>query len=123
MIIIDGVTYDVPVISISRKAEFLDKFAERTEDGILHREIIGVYYNYVLKFGQSSNNVADYAALWVKLTEATEFHEVTVPDESGDFTFQAYFSNVSDELKKQKGAINFWHNLTVNFIAQSPAVV
>ena len=122
MIIIDGVTYDVPVISIARKAEFLDKFAERTEDGILHRELIGVYFNYQLKFGQSSNNVADYAALWVKLTEATEFHEVTVPDESGDFTFQAYFSNVADEFKKTKGAVNFWKSLTVNFIAQSPAV-
>ena len=123
MIIIDGTSYDIPVIGISRKAEFLDKFAERTEDGVLHRELIGVYYNYQLKFGQSSNNVSDYAALWVKLTEATEFHEVTVPDESGDYTFTAYFSNVADELKKQQGAVNFWRNLTVNFIAQSPAVV
>ena len=59
MIIIDGTSYDIPVIGISRKAEFLDKFAERTEDGVLHRELIGVYYNYQLKFGQSSNNVSD----------------------------------------------------------------
>jgi hypothetical protein len=120
-IIIDGTTYDIPVLGISRTADVLDKYAERTEDGVLHREIIGVYYNYILKFGQTTD-VAEYAALWTKLTEAVEFHAVTVPDESGDYTFNAYFSGVSDELRKTKNASNFWRNLTVKFTAQSPAV-
>ena len=121
MIIIDSVTYDIPVLSIQRKAEFLDKYAKRTEDGVLHRELIGVYFNYTLAFGQTTN-VTQYANLWNKLTEATEYHTVTVPDESGDYTFIAYFANVSDELRKIKGALNFWKSLTVNFIAQSPAI-
>jgi hypothetical protein len=120
-IIIDGTTYNIPVASIKRKADFLDKYAERTEDGVLHRELIGVYYNYQLQFGRTLNT-SDYAALWNKLTEATEFHTVTVPDESGNYTFTAYFSNVGDELVKNKGAASFWKSLTVNFIAQSPAV-
>lgn len=120
MIIIDNISYDIPILSINRKADFLDKYAERTEDGILHREIIGVYFNYSIKFGQSSNTT-EYALLWNKLTEATEFHTVTVPDESGDYTFIAYFSGVSDEIRKSKDALNFWKSLTVNFIAQSPA--
>jgi hypothetical protein len=119
-IVIDTVTYDIPVLSIKRTADFLDKYAERTEDGVLHRELIGVYFNYQLQFGQSTNTT-EYAALWNKLTEATEFHTVTVPDEAGDYTFIAYFSNVSDEVRKVKGALNFWKSLTVNFIAQSPA--
>lgn len=120
MITIDGTTYNVPVLSIARTAEFLDKYAERTEDGVLHRELIGVYFNYKLQFGQTSNTT-EYAALWLKLTEVEEFHTVTVPDESGDYTFTAYFANVSDELRKQKDALNFWKNLTVNFVAQAPA--
>jgi hypothetical protein len=120
MIIIDGVSYNIPVISLKRKAEFLDKFAERTEDGILHRELIGVYFNYQLELGRGSS-ASVYAALWQKLTEAEEFHSVTVWDEDGTYTFTAYFSNVSDELKRIKGAVYFWRNLTVNFIAQSPA--
>lgn len=121
MIIIDSVTYDVPVISIRRRADFLDKYAERTEDGILQRELIGVYFNYQLQFGRTTD-VAEYAALWTKLTEATEFHTVTVPDESGDYTFTAYFANVGDEMLKQRGASNFWQNLTVNFVAKEPAI-
>lgn len=120
MIIIDGVTYNIPVISIKRKADFLDKYANRNEDGDLLRELIGVYFNYQLQFG-STTDADEYARLWDKLTEPVEFHSVTVPDESGNFTFTAYFSNVGDEIKKQKAAANYWKNLTVNFLAKSPA--
>jgi hypothetical protein len=125
MIIIDGDTFNIPVISIVRKAEFLDKFAERTEDGKLHRELIGVYYNYQLTFGQSSDPV-EYAALWNRLSEPEEFHTVIVPDiwNGTDYVyeFSAYFSNVGDEIRKAKtGQPTFWRNLTVNFIAEAPA--
>lgn len=47
--------------------------------------------------------------------------EVTVPDEDGDYTFTAYFSNVGDELLRKKAEKNYWKNLTANFIAQKPA--
>ena len=123
MITIDGDNFDIPILSIKRKAEFLDKYAERTEDGILHRELIGVYFNYELAFGRTSD-VTEYAALWAKLTEVEEFHEVTVPDfdgTGGQYTFTAYFAGVSDELRKESASKTFWKNLVVNFIAQSPA--
>jgi hypothetical protein len=116
----NSVTYNIPVLSITRTADFLDKYAERTEDGILHRELIGVYFNYRLQLG-STTDTAEYAALWARLTAAEEFHTVTVPDEAGDYTFVAYFASVGDELRKVKTAANFWKSLTVHFIAQSPA--
>jgi hypothetical protein len=119
-IVIDSTTYNIPVLSIKRKADFLDKYAERTEDGVLHRELIGVYFNYELQFG-AVTDTSLYAALWNKLTEATEFHTVTVPDESGDYTFTAYFSGISDEMRKKAASANYWRNLVVNFIAKSPA--
>ena len=124
-IVIDSETFDIPILSIKRKAEFLDKYAERTEDGILHRELIGVYFNYELQFGRT-HDVDEYALLWERLTEATEFHVVTVPDfdgTGGQFTFSAYFAGVSDELRKEDSTKTFWKNLTVNFIARSPAQV
>jgi len=123
MIVIDGISYNIPVISIARKAEFLDKYAERTEDGVLQRELIGVYFNYQLQFAPAANDseAEEYSRLWNKLTEPQEFHNVTVPDESGDYTFEAYFSNVGDEVFKIRGRKNYFKNLTVNFIAKSPA--
>lgn len=120
MVKIDGITYNVPVVSIKRKADFLDKYADRNEQGDLLRELIGVYFNYQLQLG-STTDTAEYARLWDKLTEPVEFHTVTVPDESGDYTFMAYFSNVGDEVRKIQNAKNYWNKLTVNFIAKSPA--
>jgi len=124
MITIDGTTYQVQIKSLKRSADFLDKSAFRTQDGVLHRELIGVYFNYQLQFGRAITSAAitEYAALWNKLTEPVAFHTVVVPKvATGDFTFTAYFSNVGDELLAVKDSINFWQNLTVNFIAQSPA--
>lgn len=121
MITIDGDDFNIPILSIKRKAEFLDKYAERTEDGVLHRELIGVYFNYELAFGRT-NNTTEYALLWNKLTEVTEFHDVEVPDFDGvKYEFTAYFAGVSDELRRETGATTFWKNLVVNFIAKSPA--
>lgn len=120
MIKIDGMTFDVPVIELIRKADFLDKFAKRTEDGGLQRKLIGVYFNYQLKFGVTKN-VSEYQALWNKLTEPLEFHTVVVPDESGDYTFKAYFSNIGDKLLRKTAEENYWQDLTVNFTAQAPA--
>lgn len=120
MIKIDGIEFNVPVIELSRKADLLDKFAKRTEDGGLQRKLIGVYFNYQLKFG-TTKNVDEYQRLWDKLTEPVEFHTVVVPDEKGDYTFKAYFSNIGDKLLRKTASENYWQDLTVNFTAQVPA--
>ena len=67
MILIDGEEYNATVETLTRKAEFLDKYAQRTEDGVLQREIIGVYFNYQLTFGYAPPD--EYQRLWDKLTE------------------------------------------------------
>lgn len=119
-ITIDSVTYDVPVISVDETCDFLDKYAERTEDGILHRELIGTYHNQKIVFG-SPLDMTDYNSLWDKLSEAEEFHTVSVPDTDGvDFEFTAYFSNVTRKLRKWKTGETIWREMTVNFIAQEP---
>ena len=125
-IIIDTVTYDVPILELSESCDFLDKYAERTEDGVLHRELIGTFHNQQIKFGQplTSAERTAYAALWAKLTEAEEFHTVTVPDADGvPFTFTAYFSNVKRQIKKWGSSKTYWKEMTVNFVAQSPKAV
>ncbi len=120
MIKIDGTTYDVPVISLTRKADFLDKYAKRTEDGDMQRELIGVYFNYQLKLGVTLDR-AEYQRFWDKITEPKEFHQVTLPDEGGEYTFTAYVSNVSDELLLQDSHGNTFKGTAVNFTAKSPA--
>lgn len=121
ILIIDNTTYEIPVISLKRRADFLDRFAERTANGVLHRDLIGVYFNYQLQLGFSSDT-DEYQRLWEKLSEPSEFHTVTIPNEDGEsLTFSAYFSNVGDELLKIKGEKVYWKNLTVNFISRRPS--
>lgn len=122
MVVVDGSVYNIGVRSLKRTADFLDKYAERLENGDLERELIGVYFNYKLELEPGFDR-AEYSRFWKKLTEPVEFHTVTVPDEDGDFTFTAYFSNVADELLLKRAERNYWKNLTVNFIAKSPARV
>ena len=121
LITIDGTQYDVPIVSMKRSADSLYKFAERTVDGVLHSEMIGMYFNYQIVFGKSGSNPAAYAALFAKLTEPTEFHTVIVPDEDGTHTFSAYFSNIKDTFARVKGTNRFIEGLSVNIIARSPA--
>jgi hypothetical protein len=117
-IVIDSTTYDVPLKVINRKSESLFKYAERTEDGILHSELIGIYFNYDLEVGMSKNNVSAYAALYLRLTEPVETHEVVI---LGD-TFNCYFAGIRDEVAKT-GATNYFRNLSFSVIAISPARV
>lgn len=122
MITIDGETFSIPIVSLKRSADFLDKYAKRNEAGDMLRKLIGVYFNYELKLGRSTTvGLAAYQALWDKLSEPVEYHTVSVPAENGEYTFTAYFANVSDELEKQKAEEAYFKNLTVEFIAKAPA--
>lgn len=120
MITIDGTTYDVPITKLSRSADFLDRYATRTENGDLKRDLIGVYYNYQLEFGRIFDSNL-YAALWDKLTAPQEFHTVTVYDERGNYTFTAYFGSITDEMIRQEDGTNIFDHLKVHFIAKAPA--
>ena len=85
--------YNIKVkTGIKRNADFLDKYAERTDDGDLQRELIGVYFNYKnINFEkQTDENYSEYERLYNKLTEAEEFHNIEIAGTS----FKAYFSNL-----------------------------
>ena len=118
---IDSETFNVPVKIMKRSADPLYKYAERTNDGILHSELIGVYFNYELEFGRAS--VSDYTDLWEKLTEPVESHEVTIPDEDGQHTFDAYFSSINDEFVRieDDNVTRYMKNLRVKMTAIEPA--
>lgn len=119
-IYIDGTAYDVPVNDLKRTADVLDKYANRTESGDLKRKGIGVYFNYEITFGDTLNTTA-YNALYDKLTEAEEFHNVRVPASDGDYTFEAYITKVSDKMIAQYKGKNYFGELKANFTAKAPA--
>lgn len=117
---IDGVYYDIPMISIKRTADFLDKYAERTEDGDLKRELIGVYFNYQMSFG-TIDDVEGYEKLWDVLTEPVEYHDFDLPTTKGTYSFRGYVSSVSDEIEKVFSKTARFAGLQCKFIAKKPS--
>lgn len=87
-ITVDNIHFDIPLVSLKRSADFLDKFAERTEDGDLKRELIGVYYNFTLTVGDSAAfGDSDYNEFWNKMTEPVEFHDFCAANRNRDLFF------------------------------------
>lgn len=98
-LIIDGITYNIPLISIKRTLDFLENFAERTEDGDTHIETIGLYKNYRISIGTIEDPEL-YDALIEHITDCeNRFHHVTLPDASKQFDFCGYFSGIADEVE------------------------
>lgn len=95
-LIVDDTTYPVGIVDLQRKGDILDLAANRTEDGVLHREVIGTYYNYTLNIIAPSDP-ALYEALWWKLTEPVASHQVKLPYQPE--AFEGYFSSCKDNVK------------------------
>ena len=117
-IIIDGVEYKVPIVDLQRKGDILDLTANRTEDGVLHREVIGTFYNYTLTIGVV-NDQDLYNELWWVLTTPVASHMVELPHDH--IRFEGYFGSCKDNIQlitedgfRAKG-------LSFNLVATRPA--
>lgn len=94
-IIIDGVEYPVAITELKRKADILDKYANRSEDGVLHREVIGTYHNYTLKI--YCEDMDTYNTLFDVISAPVASHIVELPHDN--YSFEAYFSSIEDSIK------------------------
>lgn len=118
---IDGTAYAVNIADLVQKSEFLDKYANRTENGVLSRALIGVYYNYELTLGDIQDQ-AVMQALWDKINEAEEFHTVKLPHNNTFLTFSAYVTGTERKLKRFNGSSNEWGGYVISFIAKAPQI-
>lgn len=116
-LIIDGVEYKVHIAEIKRRADILDKFAYRSEDGNLHREVIGTYHNYDLQIG-TEHNKALYNRLFDVLSEPTAYHEVSLPHDG--VTYKAYCSSVQDVVLRVEDDGTLYKGLSCKFTAIEP---
>jgi len=122
-LIIDGREFDVPIVQLKRKGDILDLEATRTQDGVLHREVIGTYYNYTLNIGQC-RDAKEYEDLWWVLTAPVPSHMVQLPHDG--VTFEGYFGSVQDEIfyvYDDNGRRYRAKGLSCNLVASAPARV
>ena len=125
MIRIDGKEYNVSVISVNLDAEFMYKYAERTEDFNLNYELGAVFFNQSLTFGVEDSENADFVALYRLLTtkgiDKGTGHNVEIWTPLGKMTFLMYPNKVQVEMQKARGSKTWWQDMQVKFIAVKPA--
>lgn len=103
-LIIDQLEYPVAITEMNRSGDILDLTANRTEDGVLHREVIGTYYNYTLTLAVPNtipNADEVYERLWWVLTEPVASHMVQLPYQPEPF--EGYFGSCKDTILYVKG--------------------
>ena len=99
-LIIDGTTYDIPLVKVDRTFDFYEKYANRSEDGDAKIETIGGYQNYTVEIGTIDDPIS-YQALWNVITDCSNrFHTVVLPDSVNTFSFYGYFSSIKDSIEK-----------------------
>ena len=116
-LIVDGEEFEVGIITLKRKGDILDKTANRTEDGDLHREVIGTYYNYTMEI-RPGKNTAMYNRLFHVLTAPVPYHDVLLPNETE--TVQMYFGSVQDEVAVIQNGVTYYKNLSCNLVCKKP---
>lgn len=120
-LVIDGVSYNIPLVSISRSMDFLEKYAERTEDGDIKIETIGLYKNYSISIG-TIDDPEIYDRLIDQITDCSNrFHHVVLPDASKQFDFYGYFSSIKDEVEKILDYGAEYKGLTWNMTSKKPS--
>ncbi len=121
MLTIDGTEFAHATINLKRNFSVLDgENSGRTiVNGNMDRDVIGTYYNYSATIDSSFMTLGEYDALYEIISSPNEFHTLSVPYGQTTYTYQAYITSGSDELKLVKNG-NHWNNLSFNFIARSP---
>ena len=118
-LIIDNIEYPVAIVGLGRKGDILDLTANRTEDGVLHREVIGTFYNYTLNI-IAPNDKALYESLWWKLTEPVASHQIQLPYQPE--AFEGYFGSCKDDVKLiDKNGTFIGTGISCNLVATRPA--
>lgn len=123
-LIVDDVEYPVAVVKLTRKGDVLDKTANRTEDGELHREPIGTYYNYSMEIkpphSLEPEKMELYDSLFYVLSAPVVSHMVQLPNQSE--AQEMYFGSVQDEIIWTDGnGKTLYGNLTCNLVCMRPS--
>ncbi len=118
---IDGIDYNVNVESLKRSFEVADTDATgRTADWVMHRDVVGTFYNYNLKISVRNYDFDSYNSFYQSISSPVKSHVLEVPWGSETLVFDAYVTKGSDNLILKKGNKNLWNGLSCNFIAMEP---
>lgn len=118
---LNGRTFDadVAISAYERNFNVVDgQNAGRTMSGLMTRDIIGTYIGHTLTVFRRGDNYAGLDAFWNYLIEHSVDDSVLLEAADGQTTisYQAYYTGGTQALDHVAGGVNYWGEISVNFI-------
>lgn len=123
LIQIAGRYYDVAITSMQRSHNVTDgENAGRTKPprALMIRDIIGTFISYTIGFETKKLSPSEYDALVSALAQPVDSVPIAVAYGQEEIHFDAYITQVEDELLSNFNGLRHWGNLKVTFTPMEP---
>ncbi len=121
--IMDGVPYNVNVLSMRRLFEVKDITAPKTvQSGDVHRDLAGTYYNYTIVVSERNGDRESLDAFWDAISSPVSSHVCVFPYNQSTITQQMYVKNGYQDIHRLYKDGAEWEKITVQYYAKSPKV-
>lgn len=120
MFSIDGVTWEYPC-EIKRTSEVeSSEISGMLMDRTYFNDVLGTWLKYDVSIAVPRKKLADYAAVYERLTAPEEGHSFVLPYNSGTISVTGRVDSVKDTLYKANGG-NYWAGISFTVIANHPS--
>lgn len=124
---INGVEFDADVAigTYNRNFNVLDgSNAGRTMTGRMVRDIIGTYIGHHFTVFRRGDNYKGLDDFWDYLIEHSVDDSVMLEaaDDQSTISYEAYYTNGTQDLEKVENGINYWGKIEVNFVPMEAQV-
>lgn len=93
----------------------------RSLDGLMHRDIIGTFYNYEITFHRSQSCTSTtWENLWNTLSSPQNSHSCTFWNGQAMLTQDMYITDGAQDLTKRENGVNYWDDIECKFVAMAP---
>lgn len=122
--LMDGVSYNVQVMSLKRSFEIKEAIAAKyTQSGDIYRDLVGTYYNYTITVRERNSDREALDAFWNAISKPVASHDCVFPYNQETLSQKMYIKTGTQDISRlyEDGAT--WKDITVQFIAKEPKVI
>lgn len=121
--LMDGVAYNVNVLSMRRLFEVKDATASRiVQSGDVYRDLAGTYYNYTLVVSERNGDRESLDAFWDAISKPVASHVCVFPYNQSTITQEMYIKTGSQDIVRLYEGSAEWNKITVQYFAKVPKV-
>ena len=124
---LNGIEFDadVAISAYNRNFNVLDgENTGRVMTGRMIRDIIGTYIGHKITVFRRGDNYKGLDALWDYLIEHSVDDSIMLEAADGQKTisYEAYYTNASQDIERVDGGVNYWGDIEINFIPMEAQV-